>query len=53
MRITATNIEWETDGNEVDLPNELVILDEGDIAETLSEEMGWLVKSYEIKVEDD
>lgn len=49
----ATNIKWETDGEDIALPEEMVIPDyviEGgyDIAEYLSQTTGWLVNSLDI-----
>ena len=56
--ILVTNINWETDGEEVDLPTSLTIhgldglevaIDEGDdyeLTEFLSDEFGWLLNSY-------
>lgn len=43
-------IDWETDGENVDLPKELVISDmpEGEIADYLSDHFGWLINSIEI-----
>jgi len=59
---TATDIEWETDGEEIDLPNEVILPDgicscqckdapECDcnyesINNYLSDKYGWLVKNY-------
>lgn len=46
------SIVWETDNQEVDLPSEVDVpnyLDEFEIADYLSDEYGWLVKSFEIK----
>lgn len=45
------SIVWETDNQEVDLPSEVDVpnyLDEFEIADYLSDEYGWLVKSFEI-----
>jgi hypothetical protein len=47
----ATNIIWETDGYDIDLPNEVIIpnnIDEEYIADYLSDEYGYLVISFEI-----
>lgn len=55
------NIKWETDGEEVDLPNELqlkLVLDPNDldpniesmIDNYLSDEFGWLHQGYEIEL---
>lgn len=54
----AIQIKWETDGEDVDLPEETNIPDEilsrGDDAVTdyLSENTGWLVLSWDGPVED-
>ena len=50
--IKLINIEWETDGNEVDLPTEVIIEDydkDKSYADILSDEFGWLVKSVAIE----
>ena len=58
--LKAINIDWETDGENVDLPSEVNIPvriektyreDKNDyvITDWLSDEFGWLVNSYEIK----
>jgi len=56
--ILVTNINWETDGEEVDLPTSITIhgldeleaaIDAGDdyeLTEYLSDEFGWLLNSY-------
>lgn len=46
------NIDWETDGEVVDLPTEVELsddIDEENIADELSDEYGWLVNSFEIE----
>lgn len=45
------NIDWETDGYDVDLPNEVTIesMEEDMIADYLSDTYGWLVNSFEIE----
>ena len=54
----AIKIKWETDGEDVDLPEEIHIPDEilsrGDDAVTdyLSEITGWMVLSWDGPVED-
>ena len=54
----ATNIVWETDGEEIDLPTEIElpytmdVEDESAIIDYLSDETGWLVISYDIELED-
>ena len=51
----ATNIKWETDGQNVQLPSEIEIPshisadDEDAITDYLSDETGWLVISYDIE----
>ena len=46
----ATQIEWETDNNDVYLPTEVDIPENiVDVADYLSERFGWLVKSLFIK----
>lgn len=51
----AVDIIWETDGEEIGLPTELELPDDIDkededaITDYLSDEVGWLVKSYEIE----
>jgi hypothetical protein len=47
----AYNIKWETDGNIVDLPNEVYIpteIDDDCITDYLSDEYGYLIESYEL-----
>ena len=47
MRVT--NIIWDTDGESVDLPTEVDIIDNIDndeVADYLSDEYGYLVESY-------
>ena len=47
----AFNIEWETDGYEVELPNSVILpngIEELDIADYLSDEYGYLVESFGI-----
>lgn len=48
----VTNIIWETDGEDVELPNEMEIpssVDEEEIADYLSDETGWLVNSFRVE----
>lgn len=56
MELRITDIEWDTDGQEVDLPKE-VVLDaaeegiedpEAEVADWLSDRYGWLVKGFSI-----
>lgn len=49
----AFNIDWETDGYAVELPNSVIIpneVKEDDIADYLSDEYGYLVNSFEIGI---
>jgi hypothetical protein len=54
----AYDIEWETDGQDVDLPVEVELPDEidvdaiGEVENYLSDEYGYLVKSFEIEYDD-
>lgn len=48
----ATNIIYETDGLDVDLPHTLVIpasVDTKEIADYISDVTGWLVQSYSLE----
>jgi hypothetical protein len=48
----ATHIDWETDGQEVDLPKTVEVpddLDADEIADYLSDEHGFLVNTFQIK----
>jgi hypothetical protein len=48
----ATKIDWETDGQEVDLPKNVEVpddLDADEIADYLSDKHGFLVNSFQIK----
>jgi hypothetical protein len=50
--IKVTNIEWETDGEAVDLPKEMDVpsyIDADCFADYLSDQTGWLVKSFDIE----
>ena len=47
----AININWETDGNDVDLPDEVKLpedINKDDVADYLSDKYGWLVNSFTI-----
>lgn len=47
----VSNIKWETDGYEVDLPTEVEVEDEmsdDEIADFLSDTYGWLVISFSL-----
>lgn len=58
MKIRCTNIKWDTDGEDISLPETLVLSDvkthNGDLEETitdrLSDNYGWLVSSLEYEV---
>jgi hypothetical protein len=47
MKIKTTSIDWDTDGEEVDLPQvvELEVEDEDSIADALSDKYGWCISS--------
>ena len=50
----AFNIEWETDGYNIDLPSEVEIpsyIDESFVADYLSDEFGYLVNSFELDID--
>ena len=52
----VTNIVWETDGFDVDLPTEVEVpygLDDDQIADYLSDTYGWLVDSFALPMDDD
>lgn len=63
--ILVTNIDWDTDYEEVDLPSsiaiedseelEKAILEDGDwvLTEFLSDSYGWCIYSYEYEITDD
>jgi len=47
--ITITGIDWETDGEDVDLPTTMEVpadLENDEIADYLSDQMGWLVNGF-------
>lgn len=51
----VTNIKWETDGYDVQLPNEVEVpdgLDDDEIADCLSDGYGWLVESFSVPMTD-
>ena len=51
MRI-AYNIDWDTDGEEIDLPLEVKIpdeIEEGRIADYISDIFGWCIFGLQIK----
>lgn len=50
----ATNIQWETDGETVELPNAVDIpadIKPENVADYLSDKYGWLVVSFQIEGE--
>lgn len=57
MNVKATNIVWDTDGEDVDLPTEVLIdtdaegIDnpELEIADWLSDKYGWCVTSFSVE----
>ena len=51
----VTNIEWETDGEVVDLPTEVEVddnLSDDEVADFLSDEYGWLVNGFSLPMDD-
>lgn len=51
----VTDIVWETDGYEVDLPKEVEVedgMDDDAIADYLSDTYGWLVSSFSLPMTD-
>lgn len=52
----ALNIKWETDGYDVELPNEVQIpngISEDEVTDYLSDTFGWLINSYELEFDAD
>lgn len=55
MKVRFFNINWDTDGQEVDLPKE-VILEDGDRdisiegADELSDKYGWCVEGFDFEI---
>ena len=55
----ACNIKWETDGQDVDLPEEVELPDEidvdaiGEVEDYLSDEYGYLVNSFNIEYDNE
>jgi hypothetical protein len=49
MKIKTTKIDWDTDGEDIDLPQsvELEVEDEEEIADALSDNFGFCVFSFE------
>ncbi len=56
MQVKFFNIEWDTEGEQVDLPNEVVRTVEDDLdvamdgADALSDEFGWCIRSFEFEI---
>lgn len=51
----VSDIIWETDGEEVDLPTEVEVadgLDDDQIADYLSDTYGWLVIGFALPMDD-
>ena len=51
----VTNIKWETDGVDVELPKEVEVNDnmsDDEIADYLSDTYGWLVDSFAVPMTD-
>ena len=51
----VTNIKWETDGEEVNLPTEVEVedgLSDDEIADYLSDTYGWLVEGFAVPMTD-
>ena len=51
----VTNIKWETDGVDVELPREVEVDDnmsDDEIADYLSDTYGWLVDSFAVPMTD-
>jgi hypothetical protein len=52
----VSKIKWETDGNTVDLPNEVEVsdgLNDDQISDYLSDTYGWLVESFSVPMTND
>lgn len=56
MQVYVNNIKWDTDGEDVNLPNEITIDIDDDadpqyeIADYLSDEYGWCVIAYNFEI---
>lgn len=56
MKVRCHNIEWDTDGDDVELPTEVVLMVEGDVdmeyagADILSDIFGYCIFGYEFEV---
>lgn len=53
MKVICSNIEWETDGENINLPKEVTLgirrEEQQFLADKLSDKFGWLVNSFTIK----
>ncbi len=52
----VSDIEWVTDGEDVELPTEVEVdddLSDDEIADYLSDTYGWLVESFSLPMNDD
>ena len=52
----VSDIIWETDGKEIDLPTEVEVdddLSDDEIADYLSDTYGWLVISFALPMDDE
>lgn len=57
MELKVVNIDWDTDGEEVELPSEVIIdtqaegieNPEMEVADWLSDRFGWCVNSFSIE----
>lgn len=55
MKYDCYDIIWETDGEEVSLPSEIIIeddqeLNDDDLLDRLSNKTGWLINNFKLKV---
>jgi hypothetical protein len=56
MRIKVTDIVYDTDGESVDLPSEMIVNVDGiididqEIADAISDKTGWCVGSYNYEI---
>jgi hypothetical protein len=56
MKIKVTNIIYDTDGESVDLPSEMIVNVDGiididqEIADAISDKTGWCVGSYNYEI---
>jgi hypothetical protein len=55
MKLRCFEIDWDTDGEAVDLPTEVVVEveEEDEAADALSDRFGWCVNSLSIEVQED